>query len=146
MKSKISCYLSKIESKEAIPVNYLPENKFKKFKKLPIVSKLAHEHTILDIIIPMQITYDTRHIRSCHQDLIFDNPTGILFDRLRNQLGLIYSLHYEFNMPSNMLDIQMICDEKNVDKILDETRNIFSSPDLVFDPRKVEIVKDLTVK
>jgi len=146
LKAELEKYLPNIESENALPIAYLPENKLKEFKFKALVNDLAHEHAILDIIIPFQMKYDDEHVRLFLNDLIFEYPVGVLYDKLRNKLGLVYGLYYDFYISGNMLDIQLICDVQNVNKIVEVIKDTLNNPEEVISVDKINIIRDLTMK
>jgi predicted Zn-dependent peptidase len=146
IESLLSAYKDAWQDKNnVLPINYLPENKLKKFKYLPVVSDLGHEHAVINIVIPCPVTLDNRPVRAYLRELLFQDPIGILYDRLRNEKGLIYSLMYSFDISSQTLGLELACEIEHIQSIIDEVKLVFSDFHKIHDD-KVQSIRQLVLK
>jgi predicted Zn-dependent peptidase len=143
---KLEPLVAKLSNPDALPINFQPPNKLKNFKYLPVVSDLGHEHAVLKVIIPCPVTLENRPVRSYIKELIFEYPVGVLYSKLRDELGLIYGLNYAFDMASNTLAIEMTCEIEHITKIISEIKSAFSNFENIFTDHKTKIIKELIIK
>jgi predicted Zn-dependent peptidase len=141
--NKLHSFVEQFPADNSLVVNYTPKNYLRDFTILPVISELGHQHAVLNIIIPCEITFDNRAVRAYLRELLFENPIGALFDTLRNRLGYIYSLRYSFDLATSALNLEMTCEVENIESILSEVRIVFESPERVVTPEKVEIIRNL---
>jgi predicted Zn-dependent peptidase len=144
--SRLESFASAIDSSKTLPINYQPRNVLKKFKYLPVVDDLGHDHAVINIVIPCPVTLDNRPVRAYLKELLFEDPIGVLYNRLRNELGLVYSLSYNFDISSDTLSIELACEIEHIKQIIDEVSEVFSSFDKVFSDERVKTIRDLVIK
>jgi len=133
-------------TEKTLAIDYDPDNSFKKFKYETVVSELAHEHAELSIYIPCPVTIKNRPERYFLQSLLLKLPEGVLYNRLRNELGWIYGLQGSFDRSTQTLNLDMSCEIQYISKIVDEVKKLFSDFETVYQEDKARILKDMTVK
>ncbi len=131
---------------ELLPVTYFPPNKLKEFSFKPIVSDIAHDHATVSVVIPFEVTLENKPIRTYLRELLFDLPTGYIYDRLRNELGLVYSLNYSFDRTSQTLTLDFTSSIEKVPTIIEEIELAFQNFEKVITEDKVNVLKGLMVK
>ena len=145
--SKIEPLLKIIDqNNKTLELNFEPGNKFLDFKYIPIVSELAHEHAELSIYLPCPVTLENRPVRYFLQALFLKLPEGVLYNRLRNELGLIYGLQGSFDQSTQTLNLEMSCEIKYIAKIVDEVKKLFSDFETVYNDKKATVLREMTVK
>lgn len=144
---KFETHLSQISALEGlIPLAYPLIDIYKNFKRKVIVDELAHEHSILNLMIPANISLQNRAQRVFILDLFLRVPDGLLYNRLRNELGYIYGLHAIFDLNSSVLNINMACEVQFINQIIEESRKFLSDFDKYFDKDKARILKATSIK
>ncbi len=146
IKETIEPYLKELPLKANHTVDYDVPNKLFDFKYMPIVSKLAHDHSNITFAVPCTVNQANKPVRDFLAELFFSFPTGIFYTRLREELRLIYSLHYTYDESTQHLLIDMTTDIDLIYKLIDEVKDILSNFDEFFTEEKVNIIKDLYVK
>lgn len=129
-----------------MPVNTNIDNRFSPFKKIAIVHRYAHKHVQLSLIIPCEITLKNRASRLILLELLFWNPGGILYNRLRNELGVIYSLNAIFDISTNSLTIDLTCEVKHINLIIKTTTDVIKNYREVISKKNLEIVSNISIK
>lgn len=129
-----------------LPINYKPKNQFQDFKVKKIVHKLGHEHAEVDIYLPCSVNFENRPALHFFEDL-FLKYGGILYDRLRDDLGWIYSLRASFENSLQVCNIYLTCEIDLVVKIIKETEAVFNDWDKYFRLQKFqELTKTIAKK
>lgn len=126
-------------------IDYQPGSQFQDFSFLPIVHKLAHEHAEVTLFIPCSVNFENRAISEIFSDL-FLKWHGVLYDTLRNKLGLIYSMSGSFKISQQMLVIDFATEIENVQKCLEAIYEILSDFEKVFNLKKFEELKHVLNK
>ncbi len=126
-------------------VDYTPQNTLQPFDFRPIVHPLGHDHVELSIFIPCLVNFENIPIRHIFRSLFLDH-NGVLYDRLREELQLVYSLQSEFSFDTQHLQLYLSCEIKYVKQIVDEVKNILSNFDKYFKPERFEQFKDMITK
>ena len=147
--TKLDEYLSRSElfntSKPKTPINFQVDNTFNDFKVLPIVNELAHDHAELSVFLPCAVSFENKPTLQIFENL-FLKYGGILYDRLRDELGLVYGLQSNFDKNLQVLDIYLSCEIQYIKTINDEIKNVFSDFDKYFNPQKFSEFKDIVKK
>lgn len=147
--SKLNGYLdqselvNEIESKPK--VNFQVDNHFQDFQFLPVVSKLAHSHAELSIFIPCHVNYQNKPALQVFESL-FLKYGGIVYDKLRDELGLVYGIHNAFDINLQVLDIFLSCEIQYIDEILHQIKEVFSDFSSVFNEQKFNQYKQIIRK
>jgi predicted Zn-dependent peptidase len=146
---KLDYYLDKSEyfsgEQSKTPVNFQVDNTFKDFSVLPIVSELAHSHAEISIFLPCEINYKNKPALQVFENL-FLKYGGILYDRLRDELGLVYGIQNNFDTNLQVLDIYLSCEIQYINTILDEIKKVFSDFSSLFNPQKFDQFKNIIRK
>lgn len=143
---KMGEYMNNLYNNVELPVNFTPDNNLKQFKYLPIVSNLAHDDAWVYIFIPFPVNINTKAQRVFFSELLFNNPIGYLFDTLRNKNGLVYSMGYDFEKAGQVLSLDLTCEVKNVNRVIEEVKEAFLDFDKVFPEDRINMIRDLTIK
>lgn len=139
-------YSKNLKSDQTHPIDQNAENLIQDFKYKPIVSELAHDHCVLTLGIPCKINYGNRPIREIFSELFFYFPEGILYKKLREELGLIYSVEHYYDESLQMLRITLVGEIGNVERLVAETVDILTNPEKYIKESEVSIIKNLYVK
>lgn len=135
-----------LPSDKTHPIDQNAENLIQDFKFKPIVSELAHEHCVLTMAIPCSINFGNRSIREILSEILFSYPEGIFYKRLREELGLIYSVDYYYDESLQMMRISLVGELANALKLVEESVKILSNPKEYITEEKVKIIKNLYIK
>jgi zinc protease len=127
------------------PINFQVDNQFKDFKILPIVNDLAHSHAELSVFLPCPVNFENKAALQIFESL-FLKYGGILYDRLRDELGLVYGLQSNFDKNLQILDIYLSCEIQYIKTIIDEIHDVFSNFDKYFNLQKFDEFKDIIKK
>ncbi len=126
------------------PGNKLP-NEFQDFKQKPLIHPLAHEQVDLNLYIPADIGVHSNHLCKIYNEL-FLKFHGVLYDRLRHKLGLIYSMQSYFEESHQHLNLSITCQISHVQKIIEEVKEVLGNYDKYFKPVKFDMLKEVLVK
>jgi predicted Zn-dependent peptidase len=122
-----------------LPSTYLP------FTTLPIVHELAHKHAEVTLYLDLPVSWQNDPALK-----IFDNLYmkygGILYDRLRDELGLVYGISSGYSKRHQQLIISFSSEIPNVENIINEIKTTFSDFDTYFKPQKFEEFKNVLYK
>jgi len=143
---KLEPYVKRYIAENTLPVNFQPRNILREFKYLPVVNDLGHDHAVLNIVIPCSVTLDNRPARTFIKELLLEHPIGVLYNRLRNELGLVYGINYSFDISSDTLSLELSCEISNIIQIIDEVKRSFSDFKSVVSQEKINIIKNIIVK
>lgn len=127
------------------PVNFFPGSVFNDFKVLPVVNELAHKHVDFTIYIPCRLDFDNKPASKIFDEL-FLKYYGVLYARLRDELGFVYGLYSSFNFESQNLLINLSCEETYVKQIILEIEDVFSDFKKYYDPIKFKNLKSIITK
>jgi len=127
------------------PVNFSPPSAFQNFNILPIVSELAHKHVDFTIYIPCKLDFTNKPASKVFEEL-FLKYYGVLYSRLRDELGLVYGLHSSFDFEAQHLMINLSCEENYVKQIIFEIEEVFSNFKKHFDATKFRQLKSIINK
>jgi zinc protease len=134
---------SKDENK--LPIDYSLPSKYLPFTTLPIVHELAHKHAEVTLYLDLAINWNNDPTLK-----IFDNLYlkygGILYDRLRDDLGLVYGISNSYSIHHQQMMISFSSEISNVTQIIDEVKATFSDFDTYFKPQKFEDFKNVLYK
>ncbi len=128
------------------PIDQNADNRIQDFKYKPIVSELAHDHCVLNLAIPLTSHYGNRAVRDLISEILFYYPEGILYKTLRDELGLVYSVDYNFDESLQMLRITLVGEIGNTQRLIEETTKILLQPENYLFEEKVQIIKNLYIK
>jgi predicted Zn-dependent peptidase len=127
------------------PINFKIQSKFKNFRKKAIVSELAHAHCEINLYIPFQKNFQNEAITRVFEELYFKYH-GKVYDRLRNQLGLIYSMYGAFQSSVDCLYLNLACEKQHIKTIISEIQSIFSNFEKNFEETKLQELKNTIIK
>lgn len=134
-----------IDFKAKHTIDYHPGSEFNEFSFLPIVNKLAHDHNEITIYIPCQISFANKPFLDIFEDL-FLKYHGVLYDNLRNKLGLIYSMGSSFEISQQMLVINFATELKNTHKCLEVVEETFSDFEKMFNLKRFHELRSVLTK
>jgi predicted Zn-dependent peptidase len=138
-------YLKTFQNYPKNPIDYHIGSKFKDFSFLPIVSELGHSHSEVTLYLPCK-----KDFYSCPAQKIFEELYlkyhGKIYDRLRNQLGLIYSMSASFDLELQQLAISFACEISHIKIIIQEIQEIFSGFEKNFDEKMLQEFKQILYK
>jgi predicted Zn-dependent peptidase len=120
-----------------LPVNYLPESLFQEFSTKALVHELAHEHAEVTFMLPLEVNLDNSPARTVYSNLYL-YYSGILYDRLRDEKMLVYGISPYFDFETQTLNINLTCEEKFIDQIIEEVEDIFSNFEKYFKEEKLK--------
>jgi len=132
-------------SKNKVEIDYKPKYEFKDFFRIGIKHNLAHEHAEMTIHIPVTVSQKTKPMILVLDEL-FLKYGGVLYDRLRDELGLVYGFFSHFSTSLQTLTISLACEIKNIPEIIKQTEDIFSDFDKYFKPEKFNEFKKYITK
>ena len=92
------------------------------------------------------MTLENRPVRYFLQSLFLKLPEGVLYNRLRNELGWVYGLQSSFDQSTQTLNLELSCEIKYIAGIVDEVKKLFSDFTASYDDKKAKILRDMTVK
>jgi predicted Zn-dependent peptidase len=122
------------------PVGYLPKNQFTEFQNLAYVHSLGHEHAEVTVYIPCRTNFENRPVQAVFEQLYLKYG-GILYDRLRDDLGLVYGISGSFRQTMQALEIELACEIRHVKTIVGEIIQTFSNFEQNFKPSKFDQMK-----
>ena len=128
-----------------LSINYKPKNQLKKFDHKAIVHPLAHEHAEIYLFLKCPISLENRATVHIFEHL-FLKYGGILYDRLRDELGLVYGIQSSFEHDLQVCQIYLTCELEYIQTILDEIDKTFSDFDKYFLPQKLVDFKQIITK
>ncbi len=123
------------------PIDFSPSNQFNQFTYLPYVHPFGHQHAEVTIFLPCPVTYEVKPAQDVFKNLYL-RYGGILYDRLRDELGLVYSLYGQFRKSTQALEIQLACELAHIQTIVQEIESVLSNFDRYFKPEKLNQMKD----
>ncbi len=126
-------------------INYSVPSVFKEFSYLPVYHKLAHSHVDMHIYIPVVVDFETKATRKIFEEL-FLNYYGVLYDKLRNEKGLVYSLYSSFQFSTQSLYLNLSCEQNHVKEILQIVEEVFSDFKKYFSKNKLETLLKVVKK
>lgn len=146
--TKLEPLLHLIDQKncKTLDINFEPGNSLLDFKYIPIVNELAHQHAELSIYLPCTVSLKNRPVRYFLQALFLKLPEGVLYNRLRNELGWVYGLQSSFDKSTQTLNLELSCEIKYITGIVDEVKKLFSDFAAIYSDKKAKILRDLTIK
>jgi len=128
-----------------LPINYQPKNEFQDFDYKAIVHRLAHEHAEIYVFLSCPISFENRATIHIFENL-FLKYGGILYDRLRDELGLVYGIQSSFEQDLQVCQIYLTCELEYIETILEEVQATFSDFDKYFLPQKLTDFKQIITK
>jgi len=137
--------ITNFEPKLKQTIDFQPKSQFNQFGFLPIVHELAHEHAEVSLYIPCEVNFENRAVNDIFSEL-FLKWHGVLYDTLRNKLGLIYSMSGSFKISQQMLVIDFATEIENVEKCLQAIYEILSDFEKAFEAKKFEELKQVLNK
>jgi predicted Zn-dependent peptidase len=126
-------------------IDFYPSSHFQDFHYLPYIHELAHEHAEVSIFMPCEVSFENRPSLQIFQNL-FLKYGGVLYDTLRDELGLVYGLYSQFNKDLQILTIQLSCEAQYIQTILQEIDKVFSDFETYFNPTKFDEFKNILKK
>ena len=127
------------------PVDLQLPSTFNDFTFLPIVHPFAHSHAEVTLYIDMPINWQNDPALTMFNFLYLKND-GILYDRLRNELGLVYGIGAGFAYKQQLLCISFSAEIKNIEIIIQEIKKTFADFDKNFKPNRFEEFKKIIYK
>lgn len=128
-----------------LPINFAPKNQFQDFQFKAIVHPLAHEHAEVYVFLSCPINFENKPIIQIFENLFFKYG-GVLYDRLRDELGLVYGIQSDFDHSLQVAQIYLTCEIEYVEQILGEVDKTFSDFDQIFIPKKFTEFKNIITK
>lgn len=128
-----------------LPLNFAPKNQFQDFQFKAIVHELAHTHCDLYVFLSCPINFENKPIIHIFENLFFKYG-GILYDRLRDELGLVYGISSDFDHSLQVGQLYLTCEIEYVEQIIGEIDKVFSDFDQIFIPKKFEEFKNIITK
>lgn len=129
-----------------LPINFAAKSQLLDFDYKTIVHPLAHAHSQLSIYIPFVQTFDNRPAVKLFEEM-FLRFYGRLYHVLRDEKGYIYSMNYEWKRKTQVLEIEMSCEIKYIEPIVQTVKEVFGNFDKNFDFTKFqELQKVLAMK
>ena len=135
--------LKNLEAKKAL--DYSPKNVLQDFKFKTYQSDIAHKHAEVSIYLDCPINFETRKLIPYLTNLYF-RYGGILYDKLRDELGLVYGFSSYYNQDIQKIELQLSCELKYVNKILEEIVLVFQDFKKNFKPSKFAEFKQILTK
>jgi predicted Zn-dependent peptidase len=154
VKSVINKYLSQstnnikniLDQGQKNQVNHRPKSDLAKFEFLPLVHELAHEQSEITIYIPCEVNFDNIPATKIFKEL-FLSFYGVIYSRLRDELGYVYGIYGNFRNDLQVLEIGMSCEIKYIAPIVSEIKQMLGNWNKYFDPKKFDELKAvLTMK
>ena len=133
------------EEYSLLPINYEAPSQFQEFSYKPVVSSIAHEHAEVYLYIPCGINFGNRAAIKMFNSL-FLRYNGVLYDRLRDELGLVYGINASFDQDLQVLQIYLTCEIELVTRIIEETAKVLGDFQSNFKPNKFQEFKELIKK
>ncbi len=130
---------------EKLAINYQLTSTLNDFTTLPIVHPLAHEHAEVTVMIDCPVNKENdAHIRLFNT--LYLQYGGILYDRLRDELKLVYGIGSSFSLKQQKLMINFSCEIKYITQIIEEIKQTFSDFNTYFKPQKFDEFKNVLYK
>jgi predicted Zn-dependent peptidase len=154
VKSVVNKYLSQstnnikniLDQGQKNQVNYRPKSDLAKFEYLPLVHELAHEQSEITIYIPCEVNFANLPATKIFKEL-FLSFYGVIYSRLRDELGYVYGIYGNFRNDLQTLEIGMSCEIKYIAPIVSEIKQMLGNWNKYFDPKKFDELKAvLTMK
>jgi predicted Zn-dependent peptidase len=92
---------------------------FKDGVYFPVVHEKAHEAASMTLFIPAEIKLENFHQRNFFNTILFNGIASVLFDHLRHNMGIIYSLHSSYSLLSETLEISTEVKIKDMAKVIE---------------------------
>jgi predicted Zn-dependent peptidase len=127
------------------PIDYAPKNVLQEFSFKTYQSEIAHKHAEVSIFLECPINFETRILLPFLTNLYF-RYGGILYDKLRDELGLVYGFSSYYHQDINKIELQLSCELKYVNTILDETTKVFQDYNKYFKAHKFDEFKNILTK
>ncbi len=135
-----------LDAKNKNVVNYRPKSSLAKFEFLPLVHELAHEQSEITIFLPCEVSFENLPATKIFKEL-FLSFYGVIYSRLRDELGYVYGIYGNFRNDLQMLEIGMSCEIKYIQPIVSEIKQMLGDWNKYFDPKKFDELKSiLTMK
>ncbi len=149
LNQKLDEYIAKLpelkSEKVKTPINFQAKNTFKDFTYLPVIHELAHSHAELNTFLPCKIDFENKPVLQVFENL-FLKYGGVLYDRLRDELGLVYGLQSNFDYNLQVLDIYLSCEIQYIETIVNEIKAVFSDFEKHFNITKFDEFKNIIKK
>ena len=138
---QIKSLAGQLNNKEKpLELDFSPKSELNKFQYLPFVHEFAHEHAEATFIIPVPFNFENREVRAIISNLIFSNH-GLLYERLREEKQLVYSMSHYFEQQPAVLGIELRSEVKYLDQIKHEILDILSNYEEYLSEQKFEQFK-----
>lgn len=144
-KSKQNHYIQTFLDEQKNAVNYKIGSQFKEFSYLPVVSDLGHSHAEVTIYISVARNFENKPAQKIFEELYL-KYYGKVYDRLRNELGLIYSMQATFELELQHLSISFACEIRHIQTIVKEIEQVLGNFDKNFDESKLQEFKQILRK
>ena len=120
------------------PSNILKNN----FRFMPIVHEQAHEQVSLSVFIPCDVSFDNWPTLRVFEEL-FLKYYGKLYGVLRDEKGFVYGLHSTFRHDTQNLELNLSCETKYVQPIIEEIKKVFANFEDNFEIKKLNELKKI---
>lgn len=142
----VNKFTKNLKSDKTHPIDENAKNYLHDFKYKPIVSDLGHEHCTLTLAIPCPISYENQKERNILSEVYFSFPEGTFYKKLREELGLVYSVDYNYDESLQLLNITLIGEIGILAQLVKETENLLTKTEEFINKEDVEIIKNLYIK
>jgi zinc protease len=147
---KVNDYIKDVKelftnSESKNPVDFTLPSKYLPFNILPIVHELAHKHAEVTLYLDLPISWENDPAIKIFNNL-YMKYGGILYDRLRDDLGLVYGISAGFSKKHQQTMISFSSEIQNIETIISEVKNTFSNFDKYFKPQKFKEFKNVLFK
>jgi predicted Zn-dependent peptidase len=133
------------ENQTKLPIDFKLKSQLKNFTVLPIIHPLAHEHAEVTMMIDCPVNRkNDAHLKLFNT--LYLQYGGILYDRLRDELKLVYGIGSTFSINHQKLMINFSCEIQYINQIIKEIKTTFSDFDTYFKPQKFDEFKQVLHK
>lgn len=134
-----------ISTNTPLDLDFEPTSILKDFKFLPFVHEFAHEHAEATFIIPALVDHGNREVRAIISNLFFYNH-GLIYERLREEKQLIYSMSSSFGINPAILEIELQAEAKYIVEIKSNILDILNNYEQYLSEQKFEEFKQIYLK
>jgi|GEM_PF-5919017 len=124
---------------DIIPLQFHESFYLNSFDIQPIIHEYAHEHAKIGFYIPLPHEFRKYGAQMIFQRIFFNGSSGLLYNLLRNELGIIYALSSGSITDEHMLYVTITTNKENIQKCIDSLKSI------LMDTREEEIYKEIDV-
>lgn len=134
------------KQKEIVPLQFHDPFRLNSFDILPIIHEHANEHAEIDFYIPFSQEFKQYGAEIIFQRIFFSGASGLLYDLLRNKLGIIYSLSSTGWTDENILHVSITTNKENIQKAIDSMKSILMDTSEKEIYEEIDIIKKVITK